>query len=118
MISSSDFSLSLEVLHRIVQKETKAPIQGQFSPEFNGQGLITTALKIIHKASLEGTSEQRKELSQFRHEIIALNSILSQNKLTDRVQDSLNVELGDEAVKLENSPYANGPKNLVKTVHD
>ena len=76
MIGGNDFNLGVDILHRVATPVVRPPFQGQFSEEYAGQGLITTALKIIHKASQEGTSAQWNELSQFCHEIVAWNALL------------------------------------------
>lgn len=103
MINSNNFSLALDILHKLThQAPVSEPLSGQFSQEYQGQGLITTALKIIHTISREGTAEQRSQLSSYRHEIVALNSLLSHKLIGERVRDVLHIEMGDEASKLEN----------------
>ncbi len=106
MISSHDFNLATGILHRISKPNIQTPFHGQFSSEYKDQGLITTALKIIHKSVQEGTSVQQKELSRFRHEIVDLNALLSKKHLADRVRQSLNLEIGDEAQRLEGMQIA------------
>lgn len=97
---SNDFNLAMNVLHRVVNPRVDSPFFGQFSPEYNGQGLITTALKIIHKTVQEGAAAQKEELRNFRHEVIALNALLSKGELAERVRSTLGVEMGEEAEKL------------------
>jgi pimeloyl-ACP methyl ester carboxylesterase len=106
-MNSNDFNLAIDILHRIANpRSIRSPFEGKFSEEYKSQGLITTALKIIHKASQEGTSEERKRLSQYRHEIVTLNSLLSRKRISERIRQTLHIEIGDEAKKLEGMKIA------------
>jgi len=116
-MNCNDFNLAIDVLHRIANpRGIRSPFHGKFSEEYKGQGLITTALKIIHKSSQEGTAAQRNKLSQFRHEIVTVNSLLSRNKIADRVQQTLNIQIGDEAKKLEGMKIAAPQTKFEKVV--
>ena len=55
MIGGNDFNLAIDILHRVATQVARPPFYGQFSEGYAGQGVITTVLKIIHKASQEGT---------------------------------------------------------------
>lgn len=101
MICSNDFSLAKNVLHRLSGQTAEAPFQGRFSAEYDGQNLVITALKIIHKVVAEGSDVQREELLAVRHEIIALNRLLSNNSLAEQAQKSLGIDLGGQAENLQ-----------------
>ena len=114
MISNTDFHLAKDILHRIANPGSCSPFQGKFSDEYKDQEPILTALKIIHKAVLQGSSDQQRELSRFRHEIVLLNSLLATNQLTQRIQSTFGWTLGTEAQELKNMKIALPPSSFEK----
>lgn len=87
MISNKNFEAAVKVLDlltsegELISKDESSNQSIKFSDEFNGQTIIATTLKILHKVVLEGTSEQKAKLSARRDKIKELNSLIKNNSL-------------------------------------
>lgn len=106
MVSSANFLTAINVLERLTSVSVAVSQPIQFSEEYNGQHPISTALKILHKAALEGTSLQKTQLSNSRHKIIALNTLLRSASLSTEVSDKFGIDMGEEAARIKGMQVA------------
>lgn len=106
MVSSANFQTAINVLERLTSESASVSQPIQVSEEYNSQHPITTALKILHKSALEGTSLQKNQLSNSRHKITALNALLRSPLMSTEINDKLGIEMGEEAAKIKGMQIA------------
>ncbi len=100
MVSSVNFQTAIQALERLTSVSATVSSPIQFSEEYNGQHPIIKALKILHKAALEGIGSQKTHLLNSRHKIISLNALLKHVSFSTLVNDKLGIEMGEEAAKV------------------
>lgn len=86
-IQPRDFTLAMGMLHRLTDEQETPLLKEEFSPEYSYEDRVTTTLKILHKAVSDGDEMQREELSLYRHQIVALNELIKNDGLAERVQE-------------------------------
>ncbi len=111
MISNTSFRTAVNVLDGLTSHKASVIPSSvvpsiEFEKEYEGQHNITTALKIINKAVLEGADSQKAELLSSRHQIISLNKLLKGDSFNAEVKDKFGVDMGDETAKIKGMQIA------------
>lgn len=106
MVAKLNFQSAVNVLDHLTSSQVGVNPKIQFGMKHKDQHPITAALKILHKAALEGSDEQKAELLKSRHKMKALNRLLRSSSFNHVVKDRLDIEMGDEANKLQGMQVA------------
>lgn len=101
MISTVNFQTAINILEGLTSLSVISGQSFQFEGEYNGQHPITSALKILSKAALEGTDQQKNKLLASRYKIISLNTLLRSASFSTEVSNKLGIEMGEEITKIK-----------------
>jgi pimeloyl-ACP methyl ester carboxylesterase len=96
MISTSNFQVAINILNRLTSSNGVNGQQVMFEETSDNQRPITTALKILNKVALDGTDEQKAQLSISRDNIISLNALLRKDSFSAEVFNKLGIKVDEE----------------------
>ncbi len=117
MITDNNFKSAISFLKNATLPGSWSLQPPSFEGDYANAFPVATALKILHRAAIEGSTEQQRELLSLKERVVILNSLLKKENFVEQMRFKMKIDVKHEMSEIEGMQIALPRTFVKKMVH-